>query len=242
MLHARTQQSIAAHTAISRMPERRYSDEDVHRILSNAVEVDAAGVGADRGLTLAQIQSIAAEAGLSPAAVTAAAEALDRTPPLPATPRMMGLPVGVAQSVAIPGTIDDAGWRRLVALLRDTFEAQGREEQGAGRREWRNGNLRIALEEVGGTTLLHMRTRKENARAFIRTGGTLLLGSVVVEAATVFAHTGPGALVGVLAMALGGGAMAAVGALQLPSWSAARRKQFEAVAEYARQLSVLEGE
>ena len=54
------------------MSERRYSDEDVHRILADAVEVDAAGLGAERGLTLAQIQSIAAEAGLSPASVVAA--------------------------------------------------------------------------------------------------------------------------------------------------------------------------
>ena len=221
------------------MPERRYSDEDVHRILSNAVEVDAAvDMGGERGLTLAEIQSIAAEAGLSPAAVAAAADALDRTPAAPATPRMMGLPVGVARSVAIPGSIDDAGWRRLVAFLRDTFEAQGREEQGVGRREWRNGNLRIALEEVGGTTLLHMRTRKESARALVRAGGMVVLGSLVMEAATAFVHSPANILAGVLTLALGGGAMAAVGALQLPYWSAARRKQFEAVADYARQLGV----
>jgi hypothetical protein len=220
------------------MPERRYSDDDVHRILSSAVEVDAAvDAGAGRGLTLAQIQSIAAEAGLSPAAVAAAADALDRTPPVPATPRMMGLPVGVAQSVAIPGTIDDAGWRRLVAFLRDSFEAQGREELGVGRREWRNGNLRIALEDVGGTTLLHMRTRKENARALIRSGGFVVLGSAVMEAATAFVHAPPNTLAGALAMALGGVTMAAVGLLQLPAWSAARSRQFEAVAEFARQLS-----
>jgi len=219
------------------MPERRYSDDDVHRILANAVEVDAAvGSGAGRGLTLAQIQSIAVEAGLSPEAVVAAAEALDRTPPVPATPRMLGLPVGVARSVAIPGTIDDAGWRRLVAFLRDTFEAQGREEHGGGRREWRNGKLRIALEEVGGTTLLHMRTRKESARSLIQAGGMVMLGSLVMEAATAFVRSPANILAGVLTLAIGGGTMAAVGVLQLPSWSAARRKQFEAVAEYARQL------
>jgi len=219
------------------MTERRYSDEDVHRILSNAVDVDAA-VSAGRGMTLAEIQSIAAEAGLSPAAVAAAAEALDRTPSVPATPRMMGLPVGVAQSVTIPGTIDDAGWRRLVVFLRDTFEAQGREEEGGGRREWRNGNLRISLEEAGGATIVHMRTRKDSARSLVQTGGFVVLGSAVMEAATAFVHAPPNTLAGVLAMALGGVTMAAVGLLQLPPWSAARRKQFEAVADYARQLSV----
>ena len=225
------------------MPERHYSDEEVHRILANAVEVDAAvDMGAERGLTLAQIQSIAAEAGLSPSAVIAAADALDLAPPVPHAPRMLGLPVGVARTVAIPGGIDESGWRRLVAFLRDTFEAQGREEHGGGRREWRNGNLRIALEEVGGTTLLHMRTRKESARTLVRGGGSMLLASLVLEGVAILAPSGANAVGGALALALGGAAMAAVGALQLPSWTAGRRKQFEAVAEYARQLGEAEAQ
>ncbi|MGI8549152.1 MAG: hypothetical protein ACR2M1_17825 [Gemmatimonadaceae bacterium] len=150
---------------------------------------------------------------------------------------MLGLPVSVAQTVALPRALDDAEWRRLVAFLRDTFEAQGREDQVAGRREWRNGNLRIAVESLGDSGLLQMRTRKGDARSLIRTGVSLLLGSVVVEAATTLAHTGAHAAAGVLTLALGGAAMATVGALQLPSWSAARRKQFDTVAQYARQLS-----
>ena len=164
--------------------------------------------------------------------------ALDHESRVPATPRMLGLPIGVASTVVLPGAIEDAGWRRLVAFLQDTFEAKGREEHGLGRREWRNGNLRIALEEVDGATLLHLRTRKDSARSLIQVGGSLLLGSLVVGVATTIAPTsGVIAMVGALPLALGGLAMAVVGALQLPSWSSVRQKQFQAVAEYARSLS-----
>jgi hypothetical protein len=225
------------------VPERRYSDEEVRRILNNAVEVDSSMIArAEGGLTLAQIQRVAAETGLSPESVTEAVAALDREARVPPTPRVLGLPVGVASTVVLPGTIADAEWRRLVAFLQDTFEATGREELGGGRRAWRNGNLRIALDEVDGTTLLHLRTRKDSASSLIRTGGAMLLGSVVIGVASAVAQTGVAAAVGIMTMGLGGLVMAGVGALQLPSWSSTRQKQFKAVAEYARALSTREGE
>ncbi len=224
------------------MPERRYSDEEVRLILANAVEVDATiEAGDEGGLTLSQLQRVAAEAGLSEQSVTVAAAALDHTLRMPASPRVLGLPMGVASTIALSGSLEDAEWRRLVGFLQDTFEARGREESGNGRREWRNGNLRIALEVVDRTTLLHLRTRKESARSMIRVGGALLVGSLVIGLATSIAQGGMSGVADVLAMALGGAAMTAMGALQLPSWASARQKQFQAVADYARQLSARSG-
>lgn len=221
------------------MSDRRYTDDEVQRILASASESDAAlGAGAsERGLTLEEIQRIAVEAGLSPTSVTAAAKALDVAPATVREQRLLGLKVGVASDVPLPRPLDDAEWRRLVAYLRDTFQAQGREEVGAGRREWRNGRLRIAIEDYGDATVLRMRTRKENADGLVRAGASFVLGGAIAGAlGVVMQAAGPPAMAA-LSVALGGGAMIGAGALQLPRWSATRQQQFEAVAEHARRLT-----
>lgn len=221
------------------MPERHYSDEEVKRILASAVESDAAlSAGAsERGMTLAEIQRIGTEAGLSAASVSAAAVALDHTSSLPATQRLLGLRVGVAQTIALPRPLDDAAWRQLVGFLRDTFEAHGREQDFAGRREWRNGNLRVTLEPAGEGALLQMRTRNGGIRSLVRTGASLLLGAGVVGAVGALTHAGAHVAPGVLTLAFGGAAMTGLGAMQLPGWSATRQKQFQAIADYGHRLS-----
>lgn len=219
------------------MPERRYSDEEVKRILASAVESDTAlSAGAsEQGMTLAEIQRIGSEAGLSMASVNAAAVALDQTPPV--SKRVLGMPVAVAQAIALPRALDDAEWRKLVVFLRGTFEAQGREYDGPAGRGWRNGNLHITVEPAGDGAILQMRTRKGNVRAIFRIGPMLLLGAGAVEVAGALSHTTAATTPEAVMLAVGGAIVTAVGMLQLPGWGAARQKQFEAVASYARQLS-----
>jgi len=219
------------------VPERRYSDDEVQRILASAVEADAlTPSSAEPGMTLAEVQRIAAEAGVSSTAVVAAAATLDRAPAV-APQRVLGLPVGVGSAVPLPRPLDDAEWQRLVAFLRDTFEARGRVEETAGRREWRNGNLRISVDSVGDAAVLEMRTRKSNARSLVRTGVAFLVGSGIVEAALLLTHS-TAASIDAVTLGVGGVVLTAVGALQLPGWSSQRRKQFERVAEFARRLTV----
>lgn len=226
------------------MTERRYSDDEVQRIIANAVESDSALTtgSVTQGMTLAEIQRIAAEAGVSPTAVTAAAAALDRVPATTSSSRVLGLPAGVGNVVPLARPLDDAEWHRLVSFLRDTFDARGHVEEGAGRREWRNGNLRISVDRVGDAAVLEMRTRKSNARPFIYTGLGLLAGSGLMEAAFMLTHAAPQTAGSAISLGLTGVMMTAVGAVQLPAWSATRRKQFESVAEFARRLTVGSGE
>ena len=227
------------------MAERRYTDAEVEQILADAAQAEAkraAATESGNGMTLAEIQQIAAEAGLNPSSVVTAAGALARRGTAGGDPRLLGVRAGVNVSVALARPVSDAEWQEIVAVLRETFGAAGRQELGPKRREWRNGNLQIAIDSAGGGVVLDMRTRREGARAFVRGGLTVLGGSGAVAAALTLAGTGPHALPGVLVMAFTGAAMTLGGMLQLPWWTRVRRRQFESIAEYTHALTDGSGE
>jgi hypothetical protein len=98
------------------MPDRRYSDEEVREILELATKEPAANdrspVGT-AGLTLAEIQSIALEAGVAPDAVAVAAARLNA----PATTRgsWWRMPVSVGRTVALPRPMNAIGAGVLLA-------------------------------------------------------------------------------------------------------------------------------
>ena len=222
------------------MPERRYTDAEVDRILADAAQAEAARASASEtgtGMTLGEIQRIAAEAGLNPSSVVSAAAALARRPTESASPRLLGVRSGVIVSVPLARQVSDAEWQRFVSLLRDTFHAAGRQEVGAARREWRNGNLCVAIESAGDNAVLDMRTQRESARALVRGGLMALGGSGAMAAALMVASANVHALTGVLVTGFAGAAMTLGGMLQLPWWAASRRRQFESVAEFARTLT-----
>jgi len=226
------------------MPERRYSDDEVKRILSNAVESDTAltGSGTERGMTLAEIERIGVEAGVTPASVRAAATSLDQVSRAPTEVRVLGMSAGVGRSVTLPRSLSDTEWRRLVVLLRDLFQAQGREQEVAGRREWRNGNLVVSIESLGDGAALQMRTRKQGVRSLITTGLGLFAGGIIAEAAVMLAQPGAHIIGSPLFLVVTGAALAGSGAMQLHGWSAQRQAQFREVADYALRLSAAESD
>lgn len=221
------------------MPERRYSHEDVQRILASAAEADAAlGSGtADGGMTLAQIQRIGAEAGITGSSIAAAAAALDRAPRTVGAPRLLWMRTGVSQTITLPRPLDDTAWRYLAAYVRETFEATGREDERPGQHEWRNGNLRITLEAIGESALLQMTTHRGNARALARVAGWLFVSSAAIETGTIVSAQGFHVVAAAVILAAGGAAATTAAMLQLRGWTSRRRAQFDAVADYARQLS-----
>jgi len=219
------------------MAERRFTDAEVDEILAGAAEAEskrAAGAEAGTGMTLAEIQRIAAEAGLNPSSIVTAAAALARRGTVGGDPRLLGVRAGVNVSVPLAREVSDAEWQRIVSVLRDTFHAAGRQEFGPHRREWRNGNLLVAIESAGDNAVLDMRTRRESARAFVRAGLAVFGGSGAVAAALAVAGVNWHALVGPLVT---GAAMTLMGIVQLPWWARSRRRQFEGIAEYTQAMT-----
>ncbi|NNF27565.1 MAG: hypothetical protein HKN73_10130, partial [Gemmatimonadetes bacterium] len=128
------------------MSERRFSDEEVRQIFDRAARSDPQPVGGGgsgaTGLTLAELQDIGSEAGLSPEAVAMAAASLTRpaTSGLSDVERLplLRLPVGLNRAVPLGRSVDDAEWGWLVMHLREMFRARGQTETSGGFRVWWN--------------------------------------------------------------------------------------------------------
>lgn len=221
------------------MVERRYTDDEVRAILASAAERDEALPGAEpEGWTLAEIQSAGAAVGMSPTAIAVAAHAHERTAVAPREPRLLGLPLSVDRAVPLARPLNEGEWRRLVAELRQTFEAEGRERVDGARREWRNGNLRVIHETVGEGALLEMRTRRGDTRAIMNFAGVMTLTSAAMAAANLVLAAGDAKMLGVaVAMGAAGLATSAVSAIRLPPWARRRAEQFDALGAFARRLA-----
>jgi hypothetical protein len=184
--------------------DRRYTDAEVTRILERATaraDTPATAPTDPQGLTLAQLQDIGREIGVSPALIAESAALVD-LPARAITQRLAGLPLAVERVVPLPRPLTDAEWERLVVDLRETFDARGATRQEGSLRQWTNGNLQALLEPADVGYRLRLRTRKGNAPG-------LMIGGAV------FGVIGALGFTGVLAVGTDVGAMFATGALMI---------------------------
>ncbi len=222
--------------------ERRYKDDEVGDIFARATDVDGAGVparSAGEGLTLAELQEVGVEVGLSPDRVAAAASALDAR--IRSVPRRtsLGAPVSVGRVVELPRAATDREWQILIADLRETFRAQGHVTTHGDTRVWANGHLHAFLEPTESGHRLRLGTQKGGSKEWNVAGATglaiglLLLVTSGLDAAT-FGATFEILIPGM--MALGGGGMITGNFLRLRRWADKRERQMEHIADRARAL------
>ena len=222
------------------MSDRRFNEEEVAAILKDAAE---AQYSSDRllpspgGLTLAELQSIGRDVGISPEMIQKSAERFK--PAQQPTRKLLGLPLGVAQTVELDRKLTDQEWERIVADLRETFEAQGVVRQQGSLRQWTNGNLQALLEPTATGQRLRMRTLKGNAPGLIGggialfTAGTAMLGTAI---ATGVAHD-TGLMMTIVSMMTGGAGIFGANAMRLPGWAQRRQQQMDQIAERAALMA-----
>jgi hypothetical protein len=214
------------------MSERRYNDDEVAAIFRAAAEdrqLPAASSTGDDGLTLAELQTIGREVGISADDVARAAIAIDVK--RAATQRtVFGLPIGVARTVELNRRMTDEEWELLVVRLREVFNARGRTNVDGSLRQWTNGNLHVLLEPTANGQRLRFGTYNGAAQAMIG-AGTMMLGmaGVVAIAAEIAGKFGRG-MPGVAFFGLIGVGMIASGVFRLPRWARLRGNQMEALA------------
>ena len=160
------------------MPDSpRFSEDDINAIFQEAIRAqeEARGLGRRDGLSLDELHEIGAELGISPEFITRAAAA--RRTPITAKPdrRIIGIPISVERVVELPRAITDDEWGRIVADLRQTFDARGKVSEAGTLRQWTNGNLSAMLEPSDDGWQLRLRTLKGSAAPRIGVSGALAL-------------------------------------------------------------------
>ncbi len=224
--------------------ERKYGDAEVREILRRASREGAgesAAAGDGWSLTLAEIQGIAAEVGLDPAAVTRAAAAVEAETGGEPRRTYLGVPIAVGRVVPLPRAPTDIEWERLVAELRTTFGARGRVSAFGGSREWANGNLHAYVEPTASGYRLRLGTLKSGVREGMLIGGTALVAGAATLGSVLLSHGAIGDLLMPWAVSAAGAVLLFGNWLRLPRWAAERERQMAQVASAASALLALEG-
>jgi len=213
------------------MSDRQYSDDEVAAIFEQASKTEHPALPAPaqgRGKTLAALQDIGREVGISPDSIAHAARSLDQAG-RPVSRSFLGLPIGVGRTLEFDGPLSDPEWELLVADLRETFEARGVVRYDGPFRQWTNGNLQALVEPTPNGHRIRLQTTKGDSRALMM-GGLGMLGVAAATLLAVVAAGGHGnADTGAGFMALIGIGMFGIGALRLPGWARRRKTQIDQV-------------
>jgi hypothetical protein len=214
--------------------ERRYSESEIAAIFKQAAEAQEAAkrrVSHLEGLSLAELQQIGHEAGITPEFIVQAATGLDRRVESRPDVRLFGLPVGVERSAELSGSFTDADWQRLVLDLQQTFHASGKTRNDDAVRRWRNGNLHAVVGPGDDGHRLHIRTRKGDAGTYLWGGiGALLLGIALIVSPLLSSGTWVfDDAFGGMIITMFGIALLAHTTYRLPRWAKERADQMEAI-------------
>lgn len=217
------------------MSERRFNEAEVAAIFERAAEAQQTSpqqLPSGEGMTLTDLQEIGREVGFSSEQLATAAKAIELQG-RPTSRDFLGLPIGVGLSIDLGRNLSNEEWERLVADLRETFDARGVVKSDGSLRHWANGNLHAFLEPTATGQRLRLRTVKGDARGMIG-GGLAMIGIAAAALITSPFLGGGGAAVLPASMAAmlasGGAVMIGFGAFRLPGWARLRRQQMEDVA------------
>ena len=220
------------------MEERRFDDDEVAEIFRRA-----AAVGSERpqgssrsGMTLAELQDIGREVGVSPDRIAAVASTVGQPASTAGRGKSFGMPMAVSRTLELPRALTDREWYVLVGELREVFAAAGRENSRGEARRWSNGNLFAIVEPTESGHRLRLGTRKSDALAYNLTGMVLLLLGLVGLIGLLEGDRTDQIATGVLFSVIGAGLIGYNG-VRLPAWADERERQMDHIAERALTLA-----
>ena len=112
----------------SNLPARRYSDKEISRLLKRATELQSQDPNSSErdGMTLAELEGIAREAGIDPAMLQRAASELDREPARSGLgPLLAGDTLALVIERSFEGELDASELEALVPLINSAADTPG---------------------------------------------------------------------------------------------------------------------
>ena len=126
---------------------RLYSDQEVSEILKRAGEMQATQSPAEtHGLSLSELQQIAAEVGLDPKIIAAAAAEMEHSGIVENASGFLGAATSLYVERVIPGEIDQALMPEVAAKIGEAFGMVGRSGQVGNALEWTHSSERSNLQ------------------------------------------------------------------------------------------------
>lgn len=190
------------------MSERRYTDEEFALILRRAAEIQARGssVPSSRhGLTLEEIRSIAAEAGLDPEVVGRVARELSEGHVSLVT-RLFGGPASYRIQFTVDRSLDEQARTAALEAIRGAMGVQGRSQRVGEALEWRTASSPSQV-----SVNVTPRGEHTNVQILVDRGGGVVLTGVISVLSGIAAG---GIVAGILdpatvleGVAVGGGAL-----------------------------------
>ena len=141
--------------------ERLYGDQEISRILKRAAELqEEAGPTEGYGLSLDELQQVAAEAGLDPANVARAVAELEAGHAGEASFHWLGAPSSLRLERRVRGTLTEAARDDVIAEIRRTFEAAGTFSEVGRTLEWTHQGtdeqVQVTVTSRGEQTAFHI--------------------------------------------------------------------------------------
>jgi hypothetical protein len=170
---------------------RRYGDEEVGLILKRAAELqrqEPAGSGEGGGLSLAELEEIAAEAGIDPRYLRRAADEVD-TQAMPlrgeGLERLLGAPLTLKFDRILTGELPEGGFEALLPEIQDTAEGYGQPSLLGHTLTWQSTSsnsertLRVTVSSSAGRTRIRIEERSSQLAAQLFGGMTGGIGGGV---------------------------------------------------------------
>lgn len=118
---------------------RRYSDKEISALLKRAMELQQSGSSVPemgRGITLADLQKIAAEVGIEPHHLQVAAAELEAEGGLGERFHLLGGPLSINLERIVEGEIPEEKWEALVEEIRRSLGQMGTPSKFGNSLEW----------------------------------------------------------------------------------------------------------